>query len=93
MIAQRWKPWDEKMKNHIEFPDTVRELNRNINVALVVVLIEVLDYPDKTLPLKLLQGLPICGDIVYDSVVYRQVEPEENEQEFNNRFEQLEQSH
>ena len=59
------------MKNHIKSPDTVRELNRNINVALVAVLIEALDYPDKALPMQLLQGLPICGDITYDSGVYR----------------------
>ena len=92
-ISHRCKSWDEKMKNHIKSPDTVRELNRNINVALVAVLIEDLDYPVKVVPLHLLQGPPICDNITYDNGVYRKVEPEENEQEFNNRFEQLEQSH
>ncbi len=47
------------MKNHIKSPITVRELNRNINVALVAVLIEAIDYPDKALPLQQLQGLSI----------------------------------
>jgi hypothetical protein len=56
-LAQHCK--DEKMKNHIKSPITVRELNRNINVALVAVLIEAIDYPDKALPLQQLQGLSI----------------------------------
>jgi len=47
------------MKNHIKSPITERELNRNINVALVAVLIDALDYPDKALSLQQLQGLPI----------------------------------
>ena len=81
------------MKNHVKSPDTVRALNRNINVVLVAVLIDTLDYPDKALPLQQLQGLPICGDIAYDSGVYRKVEPEENVKDFNNRFEQWIQSH
>ena len=81
------------MKNHIKSPDTVRELNRNINVALVAVLIEDLDYPVKVVPLHLLQGPPICDNITYDSGVYRKVEPEENEKDFNNRFEQWKQSY
>ena len=62
-------------------------------MALVAVLIEALDYPDKALPLQQLQGLPICGDITHDSGVYRKVDPEENEQDFNNLFEQWEHSH
>ena len=44
-LAQRCKIWDEKMKGHIKSPDTVKELNRNINVALVAVLIDALDLP------------------------------------------------
>ena len=69
-LAQRCKSWDERMKGHINSPDTVKELDRNINVALVAVLIDTLDYPDKALPLQLLQGRPICGNIAYDSGVY-----------------------
>ena len=72
-LAQRGKSWDERMKGHINSPDTVKELNRNINVVLVAVLIDTLDYPDKDLPLQLFQGLPICGNIAYDSDVYRKV--------------------
>ncbi len=37
-LTQHCNPWDDKMKNHIKSPDTVRELNQNINVALVAVL-------------------------------------------------------
>jgi hypothetical protein len=60
-------------------------------VALVAVLIDTLDYPDKVLPLHLLQGLPICGNslnIEYDNGVCRKVEHQENEEDFNKRFDQ-----
>jgi len=55
------------MKQHVKSPDTVRVLNKNINVVLVTVLIEAMDYPDKEIPLQLLEGLPICGYTDYDS--------------------------
>jgi len=69
-LARKCQGWDERMmKQHVKSPDTVRVLNKNINinVALVAVFIETIDYPDKELPLQLLEGLPICGDIDYDS--------------------------
>ena len=46
-LAQRCLGWDERMKKHVHSPDTVRVLNKNINVALVAVLIEAMDYLDK----------------------------------------------
>ncbi len=61
------------MEGYINSPDTVKELNQN--------------YPDKVLPLHLLKGLPIWGNITYNSGVYRKVEPEENEEDFNKHFE------
>ena len=87
-LAQRCLGWDERMKKHVQSPDTVRVLNKNINVALVAVLIEAMDYPDKKLPLQLLEGLPICGDIDYDSGVYRRNPPDEDAGMFDDRFEQ-----
>ncbi len=85
-LTQHYKPWDDKMKDHIKSTDTVPELNRNINVSLVTVLIETLDYPDKSLPLQLLSGLPICDNITYDRGVYRKVESEENEKDYKKLF-------
>ena len=76
------------MKKHVHSPDTVRVLNKNINVALVAVFIEAMDYPDKKLPLQLLEGLPICGDIDYDSGVYRRNPPDEDAGVFEDRFEE-----
>ena len=76
------------MKTHVKSPDTVRVLNKNINVALVAVLIEAMDYPDKELPLQLLEGLPICGDIDYDSGVYRRNPPEKDAGLLKDHFEE-----
>jgi hypothetical protein len=77
-LARKYQGWDKRMKQHVESPETVQVLNKNINVALVAVLIETMDYPDKKLPLELLEGLPICGDIDYDIGVCRPNPSEEN---------------
>jgi hypothetical protein len=92
-LARNCQGWDARMKTHVKSPDTVRVLNKNINVALVAVLIEAMDYPDKELPLQLLEGLPICGDIDYDSGVYRRNPPEEDAGLFKDRFEEWKTSH
>ena len=63
------------------------------SMALVAVLIETMDYPDKKLPLQLLEGLPIYGDIDYDSGVYRPNPSEENAGVFNIHFEEWKKSH
>jgi hypothetical protein len=68
-------------------------LNKNINVDLVTVSIEVMDYPDKKLPLQLLERLPICGDIDYDSGIYHPNPSEENAGVFRVRFEDWKKSH
>jgi hypothetical protein len=81
------------MKQHVKSPDTVRVLNENINVALVAVLIETMDYPDKEVPLQLLEGLPIFEDIDYDSGVYRPNPQEEDAGVFKDHFEEWKTSH
>lgn len=46
----------------------------SINIVLVAVLIEALEYPDVELPLRLLTGMPIAGDLTrQDSHVFREV--------------------
>jgi hypothetical protein len=60
---------------------------------LVSVLIEAMDYPDKKLPLQLLEGLPFCGDIDYDSGVYRPNPQEEDAGVFKDHFEEWKTSH
>ena len=92
-LARNCQGWDARMKTHVKSPDTVRVLNKNINVALVAVLIETMDYPDKELPLQLLEGLPICGDIDYDSGVYRRNPPEKDAGLFKDHFEEWKTSH
>jgi len=93
ILARKCQGWDKRMKQHVKSPETVQVLNKNINVALVAVLIEAMDYPDKKLPLQLLEGLPICGDIDYDSGVYRPNPSEENAGVFNIRFEEWNKTH
>ena len=50
-------------------------INRNhINIVLVATLIEALQYPDVELPLRLLTGMPVVGDLTaQDSGVFREV--------------------
>ena len=56
-------------------PHVLKLLNlNNVNIILVAVLIEALEYPDVELPLRLLTGMPVAGDLtLQDSRVFRQV--------------------
>jgi hypothetical protein len=45
-----------------------------VNIVLIAILIEALEYPDVELPLRLLTGMPIAGDLTaQDSGVFRKV--------------------
>ena len=60
----------------------------------MLVLIEALDYPDKRLPLLMLTGMKVAGDLAgQESNVYRPEVPAEPEAEFRARWSAFDDSH
>ena len=95
MIARRaHKLLDARLRAAVPSPASVHELNKDLNVGFLLVLIEALDYPDKRLPLLMLTGMKVVGDLAgQGSGVYRPVAPDEPMHEFRERWSAFEDSH
>ena len=76
-IAARAKALDARIKAVASpAPDPVVKLGRirEVNVALLVLLVDALDWPDKLLPMGFLVGFRVVG-IIPDSGVHRPLDP------------------
>jgi hypothetical protein len=81
------------LKAVVKCSPNAHRLNKDLNLGLVAVLAEALEYPDVRLVLHLLEGMQVCGDLTYDSGVYRFSPPEEKLELFQERFDKFEDGH
>ena len=63
-------------------PPNVKAVSGDVNVALLCAIVDALDWPDKMLPLNFVKGFASVG-VIPDSGVYRAIEPELDEEAFN----------
>jgi hypothetical protein len=70
-LEKQARKWDRKLKVFVKPPESVKKLNDTINVVFISIFIDALDYPDTLLPLHLLRGMQVCGNIDTDSGVYK----------------------
>ena len=79
---------DDLLRSTHRPPPNVHAVAGDVSLALLCALVDAMDWPDKQLPLNFAKGFTSVGNI-QDSHVYRPVEPDLSEEEFQKLHESI----
>ena len=88
-VRKSLEPLNQVLRSAQPSPPNVHAVAGQVNLALLCALVDSMDWPDKQLPLNFAKGFQSVGNIS-DSRVYRPVEPELSEEEFQQVHDSIE---
>ena len=82
------EPENAVLRGHVASSSGARAVAGNVNVALLCALVDALEWPDTMLPINFVRGFKSVGNVP-DSGVFRAVEPEPTQAEFDALYEAI----